>query len=343
MKYQVGDDIMVLHSKEEGKVIEIINEKMVLIEIRGVRFPAYMDQIDFPYFHRFKKNKIVAPVKPEKKHIDQIPVEKHSQKSSVKVEDGVWLSIIPKFTFDEYDDEVVELVKIYLVNKTDLAYKFMYAQQYKGLDNFSISSELLPHHDFYLHDINFADFTDNPSFHLEFSLNPAEKKKAAFFKTMLKLKARQIFKKIEDLKVKNQPVLSYNLFTKYPDKTDEEKSFEVSAPLQKHTSYTAQAHKKYTEPARSIIDLHIEKLVDDFSGMSNFEILTLQLKEFEKWFAIAYANRLSNFFVIHGIGTGKLRGEIHEILKVKHEVDHFYNNYDPRFGYGATEIFFKYN
>ena len=53
MKYQVGDDIIVLHSNEEGKVIELINDKMVMIEVRGVKFPAYMDQNDFPYFYRF--------------------------------------------------------------------------------------------------------------------------------------------------------------------------------------------------------------------------------------------------------------------------------------------------
>ncbi|MFZ8278351.1 hypothetical protein ACO1KY_14530, partial [Staphylococcus aureus] len=59
MKYQIGDDILVLHSNEEGKVVEIINDKMVMIEVRGVKFPAYMDQIDFPYFHRFTKKKVV--------------------------------------------------------------------------------------------------------------------------------------------------------------------------------------------------------------------------------------------------------------------------------------------
>jgi hypothetical protein len=59
MKYQVGDDIIVLHSNEEGKVIEIMNDKMVMIEVRGVKFPAYTDQIDFPYFHRFTKKPVV--------------------------------------------------------------------------------------------------------------------------------------------------------------------------------------------------------------------------------------------------------------------------------------------
>ena len=50
MKYQVGDDILVLHTNEEGKVIEIINDKMVMIEVRGVKFPSYTDQIDFAFF-----------------------------------------------------------------------------------------------------------------------------------------------------------------------------------------------------------------------------------------------------------------------------------------------------
>lgn len=57
MKYQIGDEILVLHSNEEGKVVDFINDKMVMIEVRGVKFPAYMDQIDFPYFKRFTQKK----------------------------------------------------------------------------------------------------------------------------------------------------------------------------------------------------------------------------------------------------------------------------------------------
>ena len=70
MKYQIGDDILVLHSNEEGKVVDFINDKMVMIEVRGVKFPAYMDQIDFPYFKRFTQKKIVEDQKPLKQFID---------------------------------------------------------------------------------------------------------------------------------------------------------------------------------------------------------------------------------------------------------------------------------
>ena len=49
MKYQLGDKILVLHSNEEGEVVDIINDKMVLIDVDGVRFPVYMDQIDWSH------------------------------------------------------------------------------------------------------------------------------------------------------------------------------------------------------------------------------------------------------------------------------------------------------
>ena len=55
MKFQVGDKVFVLHSNEEGEVVDIINNKMVMVDVRGVKFPAYIDQLDFPYFKRFQR------------------------------------------------------------------------------------------------------------------------------------------------------------------------------------------------------------------------------------------------------------------------------------------------
>ena len=57
MKYQPGDKILVLLTDEEGTVLEIMNEKMVLIDVKGVKFPIYTDQIDFPYFKMFSEKR----------------------------------------------------------------------------------------------------------------------------------------------------------------------------------------------------------------------------------------------------------------------------------------------
>ncbi len=341
MKYQVGDDIIVLHSNEEGKVVELMNEKMVMIEVRGVKFPAYMDQIDFPYFYRFSKKKTVEEKKPAKVFIDDIPREKPKPNNG-KVADGVWLSFVPKFVLDDFNDEVVDSLKIHLLNKTGNAFNFSYHQQFLGEDAFVLQSEVAGFHDFYLHDIPFASVNDSPSFYIDFSLTNPEKRKAPHFETSLKLKPKQVFQKIEEMKEKNQPTLSYKLFDTYPDKVEEEK-FELSGLAAKGFKvYEANKIRQNLEPARTVVDLHIEKLTNEWKGLSNFEILTIQLKEFEKWFDLAIAHIQPSLIVIHGVGTGKLKDEIHEILKTKKQVRYFVNQYDARFGYGATEIFFQY-
>jgi hypothetical protein len=339
MKFQPGDDIIVLHNSEEGKVIEIINKQMVLIEVRGVQFPAYLDQIDFPYFQRFSKAKIFEDKKPAKKYADQIPKEKNTIKQTEI--SGVSVSFIPKFAFDEFDDEVVEELKIYLVNKTAKAYKFLYTQQFSGNTNFELTNEVAAFKDFYLHDISFENINDSPAFYFEFSLLNKEKSKAEYFETSLKPKPKQVFQKIEKMKEKNEPFFSYVLFENYPDKTEEEKYDLPQLETKEFKIYNAREIRQNLEPARSIVDLHIEKLMSDWQRLSNFEILTIQLKEFEKWLTISIAHHQQSLIVIHGIGTGKLRDEIHDILKPKREVRYFINKYDPRFGYGATEIFFN--
>ncbi len=341
MKYQVGDEIIVLHSNEEGRVIEIMNDKMVMIEVRGVKFPAYMDQIDFPYFKRFTEKKLFSEKKKEKQFIDTIPKEK-PQPNQIKVADGVWLSVIPKFSLDEFNDEVVDLLKLYLVNKTNTAYRFEYDQQFLNNSAFAIKNEILPFQDFYLHDIDFEKINDSPSFHFEFSLITPNKKKAPHFETSIKIKPKQIFKQIEELKENNQPTFSYQLFDNYPDNIEPEK-FELTGLAAKGFKiYEANKIQQNLEPARTLIDLHIEKLVDNWQRMTNLEILAIQLSEFEKWYHLAVAHRQASLVVIHGVGTGKLRDEIHDVLKVRKEVKTFINQYNPRFGYGATEIFFQY-
>ncbi len=355
MKYQPGDKILVLLSNEEGEVIEVMDDKMVMIEVNGVRFPTYLDQIDFPYFKRFTEKKLFPNKKLDKLFIDDLPKEKlsistpatparmtQSGGGNQQLATGVWLYFLPKFSFDEFNDEVVDSLKIYLVNRTALAYTFFYSQQFLGKINFEHQNDIPAFQDFYLHDIAFEDLNDSPSFHAEFSLAEPQKTKAEYFETSLKLKPRQTFQRIEEMKKKNEPGFSYQLFEEYPDKKAEE-DFEVSSLANKgYKIYEAKHIRQNLEPARSVVDLHIEKLVGDWKRLSNFEILTIQLKEFEKWYELAIAHYQSHLTVIHGVGSGKLRDEIHELLKAKREVKNFINQYHPRYGYGATEIAFQY-
>ena len=57
MKFEIGDIVLILHSNEEAEVVDIINDKMVMVDAGGVQFPVYKDQIDFPYLKRFMEKK----------------------------------------------------------------------------------------------------------------------------------------------------------------------------------------------------------------------------------------------------------------------------------------------
>lgn len=55
MKYQIGDTVLILHSNEEAKVVDIINNKMLMVETKGVSYPVYMDQVDFLTLNGFRR------------------------------------------------------------------------------------------------------------------------------------------------------------------------------------------------------------------------------------------------------------------------------------------------
>ncbi len=337
MKYQPGDKIIVLLTEEEGKVLEIMNEKMVLIEVKGVKFPAYMDQIDFPYFKMFTEKR-----KAEKKKvfIDQVQKEKYIPKA--KEGEGVLLSFLPVFDKDIFDDDVVEKFKLYLVNQDETAYTFTYNLMISGESDFQLKNTIEPLSDFYLHDVKFEDLSDSPRFEFEFSLKEPDKKKAAYYEASLKLKAKQLFKKIEEIQVKNEPGFSYLLLNDYPDRVEEEKVDLSRLGNAGFRVYDAGKIRQNLEPARTVVDLHIEKLTDSWKHLSNFEILSMQLKAFEKYYELAVVHHQPLLTIIHGVGEGKLRNEIHDILKLKKEVSSFINQYSNQYGYGATEIYFEY-
>lgn len=338
MKFQIGDIVLVLHSNEEGEVVDIINDKMVMLNVGGVQFPAYADQIDFPYFKRFTEKKN-TPFPKERKFVDDLKKEK--PEAEKKTVDGMWLTFLPVIDTDEFGDDVVDELKVHLVNRTNTACNFDYKLAFFGKPEFEHKGIIHPFQNFYLHDVPFGDLSDSPFFEFEFSLVEPDKKKAEICTASLKLKPKQLFTKIEEIRTRNEASFSYRLFDVYPDKVADS-GLDIGALAARYNVYDASKAKKYMEQPRSVIDLHIEKITDNWQHLSNLQIVAIQLKTFEKYYDLAIAHLQPSLVVIHGVGSGRLRDEIHELLKHRKEVKTFVNQYDPRYGYGATEIFFEY-
>jgi DNA-nicking Smr family endonuclease len=88
------------------------------------------------------------------------------------------------------------------------------------------------------------------------------------------------------------------------------------------------------------IDLHIEELIENISGLNNTEIIRIQLQKFQLALDHAIAKNMKKIFVIHGVGNGTLKREIRQVMDAYPEVS--YSDAPSRhYGAGATEVNIK--
>ncbi len=89
------------------------------------------------------------------------------------------------------------------------------------------------------------------------------------------------------------------------------------------------------------LDLHIQELHSDHKSLSPAESLHIQLQAFENYLQRAINVGIPSVFIIHGLGTGRLRERIAARLRRSENVLHFKNEFHEKYGFGATEVIFK--
>lgn len=86
----------------------------------------------------------------------------------------------------------------------------------------------------------------------------------------------------------------------------------------------------------SIVDLHIESLIEYPEGYSNSELIRIQLNHFRSELDKAMVAKMHSIVFIHGVGNGKLKDAIISELK---ELNLKYRPGDfSKYGIGATEV-----
>jgi dsDNA-specific endonuclease/ATPase MutS2 len=119
----------------------------------------------------------------------------------------------------------------------------------------------------------------------------------------------------------------------------DEFSKEKEAP--KPRSFVKEKKDK-REIAAPEFDLHIEKLVPNKRGMSNYDILNLQTETAKRHIEFAIRNRIPKIVFIHGVGEGILKAELDFLLGRYDGIDFQDANYQ-KYGLGATEVYFRQN
>jgi len=111
--------------------------------------------------------------------------------------------------------------------------------------------------------------------------------------------------------------------------------------IPKPRSFVKEKKDKREIPAPEF-DLHIEKLVPNKRGMSNYDILTLQAETAKRHIEFAIRNRIPKIVFIHGVGEGVLKSELDFLLGRYDNIAFQDGNYQ-KYGQGATEVYIKQN
>ncbi|MDD4645789.1 MAG: Smr/MutS family protein [Bacteroidales bacterium] len=90
-------------------------------------------------------------------------------------------------------------------------------------------------------------------------------------------------------------------------------------------------------PVREI-DLHINKLIDSVVGLSNTEILMLQLDKFRQELNQSIRNHEREIIFIHGIGNGTLKNELRRVADQEYKWCSLEDASFKEYGFGATRI-----
>lgn len=145
----------------------------------------------------------------------------------------------------------------------------------------------------------------------------------------------------------------YNLKELVSERSEEDYKTENSAFVEeiklklkanKNSNSVNELNKKFKNlnklihKERPVLDLHIEKLIDSHIGMSNSQILNIQMSQFKSFLSHSIAKKSRKIVIIHGVGEGVLRHEIRKELDIYHPNFEFHDASYDEFGYGATEI-----
>ncbi|MTI31490.1 Smr/MutS family protein [Xanthovirga aplysinae] len=314
----IGDKVRLLHDDVEGVITRFLDSKLIEIEIEdGFTIPVMKNEAvvvssgESSFFEEKKETAVES-----KKEI----------KSEIIAQRGVFIAFL------EINDKVVSL---HLINNTDLQLPFSAFEELKDQYNGLKAGTLQPRESMKIGEREIRNFEKWPPILIQllFFKNEDFKLKNPL-QRVLKFKASTFFKSKQ-----KAPVLGKNAFLFQLD--NEAKNLDTANLKEQlytqteNKTITSQSHYDRPEP---IIDLHIDKLIDDFSEMNKREILSYQIQHFEAILDKAIACGMEEITFIHGVGNGVLKNEIHKRLGKTFLIKYYEDALKEKFGYGATRV-----
>ncbi len=313
----VGDRVRLMSGREEGIITRILENNIVEVAI------------DNDFTIPVARREIVVISSEEAKFLKPEEAGQITRKepaAPVLATQGIYLALV---------HQSEELLAAIVINNTDYDVLFTSGEErntnYRGLQN----GKLNPRATAVLSHYHLKDFEKWPGVLIQFLQH--KNGGLSLFEPVIKrvqFRANSFYKSKKTAPVLNKEAYLFQLDTK-PTVVDTDK-------IKEHLSEAVASQETFKLQApEHEIDLHIEKLTDDFTGWSNSAILKLQMERFQDALDRALASNMHEIVFIHGAGNGVLRKEIQKALSRTAGIKFFEDARKEKFGYGATLVRLK--
>jgi hypothetical protein len=317
----IGDKVRSKHSKEQGFITKYISDKIVEVEIEdGFRI-------------QFATKDIVAVAQDEDIYFGNT-TKTQSKASTANLFNKE--TIADRGVFIAFKHQNDKNLEIYILNNTDLEVAFTFGEEEKAYKGVAIGI-LNPRSYKKVSEANLDKFENWAVFvcQMLFHSHQAIPFKPALFKRVV-CRANTFFKAKQKAPLLNTEAYLFQL--------DEEQKINpevLKDKLTEKSTFSPAETVRISVPKYFEIDLHVEKIAAKYPQLNKGNELAIQLQEFDKVLDEAIAGGTKELTVIHGVGNGTLRTEIHRRASKHPHVHSFKDAQKEKFGYGATTLILK--
>ena len=340
MQINIGDKVKFLSETGGGKVTRIIDAKTVMVLNEE-------DDFEIP---TLKKELVVVESQSEGNSSASHSLSTHKKVSTsaksepLKVQkEDIYFAFVPKAGY-EITSSPLEL---YLINDTNsiLLYNFFNknGEKFEGITTGNID----PNSKILLTEFDEKELGSISAFHFQvlYYQSGDFTPKAPINKTV-KIQTVKFYKtnsyKLTDY-FHEQVILHQITASDIEQKLDELSQKDFKKVIREKEGHSSKVQSPKLNPKTNIleVDLHVNKLIDSVTGLSNADILNLQMDKFHEVLRDNESNKGKKIVFIHGIGNGTLKQKVLTELKRKYKKHSSQDASFKEYGYGATLVTIK--
>jgi hypothetical protein len=345
MSLKAGDKVRFLDEKGEGVISRFLDNRQVLVLMEdGFEIPYPVNKL-VPVMQDTRKSDAKAEPLVYKKDVIEQPHFDTPQQGLQ--EEGVFLVYLPA----DPDQPLAGNFTVHVFNHTDYHIQFAVSTKLIGKYKTEYVDTLAPHQSVKIRDIQAEDIERWSSLLADilfFSYDNFVSREPV--SRVLKQKPARFYKETSftEKGFTASPSIVVDLTrSMHKSQAWEEEYFEEKELLKivfekehKPVKPLSRQSEKNNSALEWEVDLHLEELVDNVKGMTNGQMLDIQLRHFQKKLDEAMASNIRKVVFIHGVGNGRLKQEIRKLLGTYKEL-RFHDAAYGTYGFGATEVVFR--